>query len=135
MPQITITDTDLDSATRVMIAGKKATIVQQTQGSLTVEVPDDPGPGPWTIVVTTPGRDDDLLIYDPEKGKSETPTDEGSDPVAKISKAISDAATKIADAIRGQQPQPPSDALAGEQPRASEQEGAGRQAKKKENTM
>ena len=117
MPQIKITDTDLDSATRVMIAGKEAEIVQQTQGSLTVEVPDDPGPGPWTIVVTTPRRDDDLLNYDPEKGESETPTDEGGDPVAKISKAINDAATKIADAIRGQQP--PSDAPAGDQPRAS----------------
>src|SRR5262249_42212358 len=104
MPQITITDTDLDSATRVMIAGKKANTAHHTQVSLTVEVPDAPGPAPWKIAVTTPGRDDDLLIYDPEKGKSEIPTDEGSDPVAKISKAISDAATKIADAIRGQQP-------------------------------
>jgi hypothetical protein len=104
MPEekIKITHADLHGATGVTIAGKEAEFRENADRSLTVTVPDDPGPGLWAIVVTTPDRADDLLIYDPVTGESETPTDEICDPIAQISTVISDAAAKIADAIRAQ---------------------------------
>jgi IPT/TIG domain len=97
MGEIRITGTDFTDATKVTIAGKKAEIVETAQTSLKVRVPDDAGPGPWRILVTTPHKDDIILFYDSETGDSDT-----DDPIAKISKAISDAATMIVDAIRNQ---------------------------------